>query len=243
MVRFHGTDVDDLAVTSVDSPFDAEDRTTRTRPEVSVRALLPILLLVTTPSCSLGNASPPTSEAAARAVVGQSAPSFELTSLDGSTVSLASLKGQTVVLEWFNPDCPFVVAAHGEGGPLRDLGNTWSAKDGVTWLAINSGAPGKQGHGKERNAKAVADWSIGYPVLLDESGDVGRAYGAKTTPHLYVVDGEGILRYAGGLDDAPLGKAPEGGATPFLANAVEAVAAGRTPDPASTKPYGCSVKY
>ena len=141
----------------------------------------------------------------ASAKVGEAAPEFSLPNTEGEQIALADFKGKTVVLEWFNPDCPFVVYAHEGEGPLVQLGNE-KTKEGVVWLAINSGAPGKQGAGAERNKKAKADWKIDYPILIDEDGKVGQTYGAKTTPHMYVIDPEGKLVYAGGLDNAPLGR-------------------------------------
>ncbi|NVB41301.1 redoxin domain-containing protein [Pseudenhygromyxa sp. WMMC2535] len=140
----------------------------------------------------------------ATAKVGEPAPAFTLPQVDGEEISLSDFAGKTVVLEWFNPDCPFVKYAHGEG-PLKTMAAE-QTKAGVVWLAINSGAPGKQGHGAERNREAAADWGLEHPILLDESGEVGKRYGAKTTPHMFVVDGEGKLVYAGGLDNAPLGQ-------------------------------------
>ncbi|PRP89995.1 putative peroxiredoxin bcp [Enhygromyxa salina] len=142
--------------------------------------------------------------AEATAVLGQPAPAFTLPDLDGAQVSLADFAGKTVVLEWFNPDCPFVRYAHGEG-PLATLGNE-QTKAGVVWLAINSGAPGKQGAGVERNKQAKAEWKIEHPILIDEDGAVGHSYGAKTTPHMFVINPAGELVYAGGLDNAPLGR-------------------------------------
>jgi peroxiredoxin len=174
------------------------------------------------------------------AAVGQPAPDFTLRDLSGKEVQLSDLRGKTVVLEWFNPGCPFVVYAHGEG-PLRDQ-PARAAKDGVVWLAVNSGAPGKQGHGLEVNQKATSEWGMSYPVLLDEAGSVGRSYGAVTTPHMYVVDPKGTLVYAGALDNAPLGKS-DTTVTKYVDAALADVKAGRTVATASTKPYGCSVKY
>lgn len=174
------------------------------------------------------------------AQVGKPAPDFSLTSLDGKDVRLADLKGKTVVVEWFNPGCPFVVYAHGEG-PLKDLPRE-AAAQGVVWLAVNSGAPGKQGHGADVNRKAAADWGMAYPVLLDESGAVGRLYGATTTPNMFVVDPAGTLVYAGALDNAPLGKA-DGAPVNHVKAALADVAAKRPVKTPTTKPYGCSVKY
>jgi peroxiredoxin len=175
------------------------------------------------------------------AQVGSKAPDFTLTDLDGKSVRLADFAGRTVVLEWFNPDCPFVRFAHGETGPLRTQPARHNAS-GVVWLAINSGAPGKEGTGLDRNRKAVQDYAMGYPVLLDESGTTGRAYGAKSTPHMFVVDPQGTLVYAGGLDNRPLGNG-DGEATNHVDAALSDLAAGRPVATSSTKSYGCSVKY
>lgn len=175
------------------------------------------------------------------AVVGQPAPDFTLTATDGRTVHLADLKGQTVVLEWFNPDCPFVKYAYGDG-PQPELATDWTGKK-VTWLGINSGAPGKQGAGKDRNVQAVQEYKIGWPILLDESGAVGHSYGAKTTPHVYVIDAKGVLVYAGALDNAPLGKADGKARVDYTSSALTSVLAGQPVTTAETKPYGCGVKY
>jgi peroxiredoxin len=142
-------------------------------------------------------------EAAAK--VGEPAPGFTLPSVAGESISLADYAGKTVVLEWFNPDCPFVKYAHDAGGPLASLANE-QTKAGIVWLAINSGAPGKQGAGVERNKQAQVDWKLEHPILIDEDGKVGRTYGAQTTPHMYVIDPAGKLIYAGALDNAPLGR-------------------------------------
>lgn len=181
--------------------------------------------------------------APAVATLGQPAPNFTLTDLAGTSHELASLKGKTVVIEWFNPGCPFIKYAHGEG-PLMDAAKLPGAgRDDVVWLAVNSSAPGKQGHGKELNVQAQADWKIGYPVLMDESGDVGRLYDAKTTPHMYVIDPAGTLVYRGALDNAPLGKAKDGAPVNHVQAALDDLAAGRPVQVAETQAYGCSVKY
>lgn len=141
----------------------------------------------------------------ASAKVGEAAPTFTLPDLDGNSISLADYAGKTVVLEWFNPDCPFVVYAHGDDGPLANLAREQS-EAGIVWLAINSGAEGKQGHGAERNRKAREDWKLDHPILLDENGAVGQTYGAKTTPQMFVIDPDGKIAYAGAVDNAPLGQ-------------------------------------
>ena len=179
--------------------------------------------------------------AATVAAIGQPAPGFTLTDLDGNTHSLSQYAGKTVVLEWFNPGCPYVVHAHSEG-PLQTMAQT-SMDQGVVWLAINSGAPGKQGHGVETNKAAVAEWNMPNPVLVDEDGAVGRMYGAKTTPHMYVIDPAGKLVYKGGLDNAPRGDTPSAGYRSFTAEAVAATVAGTPVQTPQSQPWGCSVKY
>jgi peroxiredoxin len=172
--------------------------------------------------------------------VGQPAPEIALQDLDGKLVKLSSFKGRTVVLEWFNPGCPFVQYAHGQG-PLKDMAKRTTAT-GVVWLAVNSGAPGKQGHGLETNKTAVTTWGMAHPVLVDELGVAGRAYGATTTPGMFVVDPKGTLVYAGALDNAPLGTA-DGTPANYVQAALDDVAAGRAVATPSTKSYGCGVKY
>jgi peroxiredoxin len=171
--------------------------------------------------------------------IGAPAPEFSLLDTTGKEVSLAAFKGKTVVLEWFNPDCPFVVYAHGEKGPLSEQPPRALA-DGVVWLAINSGAPGRQGAGLQRNVAARQGYGMTYPVLMDPEGKVGRLYGAVTTPHMFVIDAKGTLVYAGGLDRAPLGR---GDKTNYVDAALLDLKAGQSPGRARTKPYGCSVKY
>lgn len=188
-------------------------------------------------------AEEPATEEPTTAAVGQPAPRFSLKNLTGKEVSLASFEGQTVVLEWFNPDCPFVKYSHREG-PLKDLAETAKEKnEGLVWLAINSGAPGEQGHGVERNQKAMEEYGMSYDILVDEDGSVGKAYGAKTTPHMYVINGDGVLEYAGALDNAPMGKVKGDSFTNYVTLALEKLAQGEAIDPRETTPYGCSVKY
>lgn len=178
------------------------------------------------------------------AVVGKAAPDFTLTDLDGKQVKLSAFKGKTVVLEWFNPGCPYVKKSHTVGS-LVDTAKR-ATKQGVVWLAINSNAAGKQGHDPAMNKDAAKTWSLPHAILRDVDGKVGKAYGASNTPHMFVIDGKGTLVYAGAIDNSPdaEGKSPQGGA---LVNYVEAaladLAARRAVRTSSTKPYGCSVKY
>lgn len=170
-----------------------------------------------------------------RAQLGRPAPDFELEDLAGKTWKLSAQSGKIVVLEWINPDCPIVLDAYKENGSLRGLGSRIDATDDVVWVAINSGAPGEQGHGVERNTKAKADFELSYPILLDEAGWVGTMYGATTTPHMYVIDAKGKLAYVGGHGEP-------GGTHPVVA-AVEDLRAGRAVATPETKNRGCSVKY
>jgi peroxiredoxin len=171
------------------------------------------------------------SRQAATAKVGEPAPAFTLKDADGKEHKLEDLKGKVVVLEWFNAGCP-VVQMHYEAKTMQNLARELKAKD-VVWLAVNTGA------GSD-NAAAKKDWSIDYPILLDADGKTGKAYGAKTTPHMFVIDKNGVLVYAGAIDDGSPSKV---GSTNHVKAAVEQTLKGETVTNAQTKPYGCSVKY
>jgi len=202
----------------------------------------PATAAATTPTAAAptSTAPNPLADASASAAIGQAAPDFTLPAADGSTVKLSDFKGKRVVLEWFNPECPFVKAAH--EGALKDLAARMTAT-GVVWLAINSGAPGKQGHGAEINKQAAATWNLSHPILLDETGAVGHAYGASNTPHLHVIDDKGVLAYRGALDNAPMGEAEGGTRVAHFEDALAAVVAGKPVAAAETRAWGCSVKY
>lgn len=187
-----------------------------------------------------GNAA----RARAKAEIDKPAPDFTLKDYEGKTHKLSELKGKTVVLEWFNPDCPYVKASHGKGS-LKDLAKRMSQK-GVVWLAVNSGAPGKQGHGPDRVAAGKQAFGMEHPVLVDESGEVGRLYGATNTPHMYVIDDKGVLVYRGAIDNSPDGEgdSPTGGKlVNYVETALGELAAGKPVTTKDTKAYGCSVKY
>jgi peroxiredoxin len=184
------------------------------------------------------------SSAPAAAVVGQPAPAFTLTDSHGKAHSLADFAGKVVVLEWWNHQCPFV-AKHYDTSNMQKLQKGWTAK-GVVWLTVNSSAPGQQGHvdGPRANELMKEKQGAATAVLLDHDGKVGKAYGAKTTPHMYVIDGKGTLVYAGGIDDKPsTDKEDVPGATNHVAAALAEVTAGKPVTTATTQPYGCNVKY
>jgi peroxiredoxin len=177
-------------------------------------------------------------------VVGDPAPSFTLTDTKGQTHSLADLKGKTVVLEWWNYECPFVGKHYGSGN-MQKLQKEWTAK-GVVWLTVSSSASGKQGYvdAAKANAWMKEKGAAQTAVLLDHDGKVGRAYGAKTTPHMFVIDPKGTVVYAGGIDDKPsTDQADVATAKNFVSAALVEVTAGKRVTMAISQPYGCSVKY
>lgn len=196
------------------------------------------------PSPAAAPAPAPVAAGVAPAEVGKPAPDFTLPDLDGKSVVLSSFRGKTVVLEWYNPECPFVKKSH-EKGSLVDAAKRLSGPN-VVWLAVNSGAPGKQGAGPEKNLAGKTAMGMTHPILLDSSGTVGKLYGAKRTPHLYVIDPEGVLVYRGAVDNSPdaEGESPTGGTlVRYVEATLDALLAKRPVSPSETEAYGCSVKY
>jgi peroxiredoxin len=184
------------------------------------------------------------SGASAALQVGQPAPAFTGVDTTGQTHSLSDFLGKVVVLEWTNHDCPYV-RKHYDAGNMQTQQREATA-DGVVWLSIISSAPGKQGHVSPAEADELTTSRDAAPtaVLLDESGDIGRAYKARTTPHMYVIDAEGRLAYMGGIDNIPSANPADiDEATQFVPAALAQVMAGQAADPSVTRPYGCSVKY
>lgn len=180
----------------------------------------------------------------ADAQVGGAAPDFRLQDANGKETSLSQFKGKTVVLEWFNPGCPFVKKFY-SGGDMQRFQKEVVGKGGV-WLTIASSAEGKPGYISLQDApKAVSSMDLqSTALLLDPKGTTGRAYGARTTPHMYVVNPAGTLVYAGAIDSTPSTDSDDiPGATNYVLNAVDGIAKGKDFDPVSTGPYGCSVKY
>ena len=175
--------------------------------------------------------------------VGQAAPAFNLIDSKGKSHSLADFAGKTVVLEWTNHDCPFVVKHY--SGNMQSLQKQFGT-DEVVWLTVISSAPGKQGHITGAKADELTSSRNAMPdaVLFDETGVTGKAYDAKTTPHMYVIDKKGVLQYMGGIDSIASAKVDDiAKATPYFSDALTAVLAGNPANPAVTKPYGCSIKY
>lgn len=183
-------------------------------------------------------------ERANAADTGSPAPGFTAETAAGETIALGEFAGETVILEWTNHDCPYV-RKHYDGANMQAL-QARAAEDGVTWIQIISSAPGKQGHVSPERALALNEERGAEPahVVLDESGEIGRAYEARTTPHMYLIDEAGVLRYAGAIDDRnSADPASLEGATNYVALAMDATEAGEAIDPDRTAPYGCSVKY
>jgi peroxiredoxin len=176
--------------------------------------------------------------------VGTSAPDFSLTDAKGATHSLSQYKGKYVVLEWFNPECPFV-KKHYTGGHMQKLQEEYTGK-GVVWLSIDSSAPGMEGSlTPEQAQKKMGEWKTKQTaLLLDPEGKAGRAYGAKNTPDMIVINPEGKIVYEGAIDSkATPNPADIPTSTNYVKVALEESMAGKPVSNATTKPYGCSVKY
>jgi len=180
---------------------------------------------------------------AAPAVVGQSAPGFTLTDTAGKPVRLADFKGKTVVLEWNNPGCPFV-RKHYQGN-MQALQKE-AAAQGVVWLAINST---ETASGDYLSPAQLARWmqdkqAAPTATLMDEDGVVGKAYGARVTPHMYIVNAQGVLVYAGGIDSIPSSRVDDiPKANPYIRQALGEIKAGKPLSVSTSQAYGCSVKY
>jgi peroxiredoxin len=178
-----------------------------------------------------------------KAELGKNAPNFTLADLDGKEHSLSDYSGKVVVLEWTNYQCPFVVRHQKELKTMQKTREKFDGQD-VVWLAIDSTRPDHRGGHTVGTIKSWAkhdDVKLPYPVLVDPDGKVGRMYGAKTTPHMFVIDQNGTLVYHGAIDDDAPGSRPN--ARNHVEAAVKSTLAGSTVEIAATQPYGCSVKY
>lgn len=183
---------------------------------------------------------PAATPALADLAIGTPAPDFRVADADGRTVSLSDFAGKTVVLEWNNPKCP-TVKEHYESGTMQKM-QAATAADGVVWLTINSGGPWRQGHMDGDEAKEYVANQKAQPTayLLDPEGHVGRSYGAKTTPHMFIVDQTGTLVYRGAVQEQ--GNVGSEGGNLVLA-ALSELKAGKPVSTTTSRPYGCSVKY
>ncbi|MCC2957621.1 redoxin domain-containing protein [Massilia sp. IC2-477] len=181
--------------------------------------------------------------ALAEAVVGQQAPAFKGVDAAGKPVSLDQYKGKYVVLEWVNPDCPFVKKHYDSGN--MPVTQKYAADKGVVWLSVSTSADGDN----SKKSAAINDWvkakkAMPTATIMDTGGAIGRAYGARTTPHMYLIDPAGKLVYAGAIDSKPTANPSDiKGATNYMTLAIDEALAGKTLSQAVTKPYGCSVKY
>ena len=179
------------------------------------------------------------------AAVGKAAPDFTLTDIDGKAHSLSEFKGKTVVLEWVNPECPFVQKHYDKSGNIPKLQKA-ATSDGIVWLSINSAAPGKEG---DYDPGRVKDWqgrihSSATDYFRDQDGKVGKLYDARTTPHMYVINASGTLVYAGGIDSIRSSNVGDiAKATNYVTAALADMKAGRPVRTPNAQPYGCSVKY
>lgn len=174
---------------------------------------------------------------------GQTAPGFTLSDMNGQSVSLADYAGKTVVLEWINPGCPFVRKFYDE--QHMPAFQKAAAEMGVVWLAINSTSPS---NGDYMTPEVTREWAgkHGFAAtwLLDPEGTVGKAYGARTTPHMFIISPDGKVVYQGAIDSVRDAKPSSiDGATNYVMDALKALAAGKAVPDAQTRPYGCSVKY
>ena len=170
-------------------------------------------------------------------ISGKRAPGFELNSFDGKTVSLSDYRGKIVVLEWFNMECPFSKYHYETKNTMVQLAEKYKNKN-VVWLAINS----TNHTTPQANIEFCQKNKLPFPILDDRSGKVGRAYDAKTTPHIFIINPRGRIVYDGAIDDSPLGNKKEG-VVNYVDNVLAELTAGKTVSPKNTKPYGCTVKY
>ena len=177
--------------------------------------------------------------ALADAEIGKPAPDFNLATADGKSVKLADLKGKVVVLEWFNPSCPYSGVKFYQSGKMQEIQRK-AAELGATWIVVSTG--------KAQSAASLANlgssWRIAAPIALDPDGAVGRAYGAKTTPHCFVINAEGALVYKGAIDNNPSPKTAEpANLRNHVLAALQELKAGKPVSQPTSKPYGCGVKY
>jgi peroxiredoxin len=196
--------------------------------------------VLTTATLGLASVAAP---AGAAPTIGQPAPDFTGTDSSGNTHTLSDFRGKVVVLEWTNHECPYTVK-HYEAGAMQAL-QKQATGDGAVWLSVISSAPGTQGYVTADQATSLTRSRDAAPtaVLLDPEGDIGKRYDAKTTPHMYVIDGDGTLVYMGAIDDDSSSRGDPAKADNHVRAALADLAAGQPVKTAVTRPYGCTVKY
>lgn len=201
-----------------------------------------VMLTLGAGACAAWAASAaPMQEAKAPGVkVGDAAPAFKLTDLDGKDADLGELtkKGAIVVLEWFNPECEWVAKYHKDSRTLVDTQKKF-AGGGVKWFAINSATAGSAAD-PEANRKAASDWGITYPILRDRDGRVAKMYGVTVNPHIFIIGADGRIAYSGAVDDAAT--VTTKGTRQYVAEALEALVSGETIKLHTTPPQGCPMR-
>lgn len=177
--------------------------------------------------------------------VGQPAPDFTIVDFGGTSHSLSAYRGKIVVMEWVNPDCPIVKKHYDRSGNIPKL-QRQARNDGIVWISINSGSSGSQGDLATSQVGAWIEKHRGAPsaYIRDVKGDLGRLFGARTTPHFFIVNPEGVLVYQGAIDSIRSGDPADiDRAENYVKSALEAVKLGRMPEKSSSQPYGCAIKY
>ncbi|MHC4414976.1 MAG: redoxin domain-containing protein [Planctomycetota bacterium] len=201
-----------------------------------------IVLIVVVAAMALAVAAPAPAqgetEEEAKAKLGQKVPEFKLVDTNGQERSLADYEGRIVVLEWINPRCPYVQNLYKMKAMQNAYKQVKAMDKGVAWVAINS----TYNTTAEQNNYWIKNYDLKYPILLDVEGEVGRVYDARRTPHMFVIDKEGVLRYHGAIDDNQFGNKPAEKVTNYAVNAVRQIVGGETVAPDFVKPYGCTVK-
>ncbi|MBL8859280.1 MAG: redoxin domain-containing protein [Planctomycetes bacterium] len=180
----------------------------------------------------------PTVESGTKAEIGKLAIDFTLKDIDGKDVKLSSFKGKTIVLEWFSPGCPACKFAYGKDGPMKEQHERLT-KEGVVWLAVNSEDDARPASKIEANKEFLEKYKASTRIVLDPSGVVGKAYGAKTTPHMFLIDKKGMLVYQGAIDNAPNGEVEKDATkTNYIDAALKEINAGKAVTTPKTKSYG-----
>ena len=221
-------------------------RMTKVEPKLTARRVSLVMGMAAAVLLTAGALIAATARADTVPASSQPAPAFEGLTSTGETVALADFAGKTVVLEWTNDGCPFVQKHYAQPPANMQGMQNDAIGDDIIWLSIISSAPGKQGHVSGEEADALTESRDAAPahIILDEDGSIGRLYSAKTTPHMFVITPEGAIAYQGAIDDVRSANVADiEGARNHVTEALADMAVGEPVEVASTKPYGCSVKY